>query len=64
MADVVFTKCLQREWSAETKEWRIWVPVSDHRRVVVISYKDLCAAFPGFKEFWTPEPDDPPGDQQ
>ena len=25
-----------------------------------LRYEDLCAAFPGFREIYTPEPDDPP----
>jgi len=25
-----------------------------------VRYEDLCAAFPGFREFYTPEPDEPP----
>ena len=26
---------------------------------VWVRYEDLCAAFPGFKELYTPEPDEP-----
>lgn len=32
--------------------------------MLMIPYETLCAAFPGFKEIYTPEPDEPQEDGQ
>lgn len=49
--------------------WWVFIPGKNREGRVYwpgqwVRYEDLCAAFPGFREFWTPEPDEPAGDQQ
>lgn len=50
---------VERKW----QEGAWWLKLSTPgvgRGYVWIRYTDLCAAFPSFKEIYTPEPDDPP----
>lgn len=51
-----------RLWDSDAKTWRLSIPSKDDKGVIGVRYDDLCEAFPGFKEIYTPEPDEPRGD--
>ena len=56
-------KHLMRFWDSDARTWRLSIPSKDDRGVVWVRYDDLCEAFPGFKEIYTPEPDEPRGEE-
>ena len=48
---------VERYWDSEQRAWLLGIMTPKGR--VWVRYDDLCAAFPGFKEIYTPEPDEP-----
>lgn len=48
---------VQRFWDSNQGDWLLGIKTPKGR--VWLRYKDLCKAFPGFKEIYTPEPDEP-----
>jgi len=52
-------KFLARFWDSDAQTWRIAIPSKDARAIIWVRYDDLCEAFPGFRELYTPEPDEP-----
>jgi hypothetical protein len=56
---------VRREWYDGS--WFLMIPTPKDPAAgggLWLRYEDLCAAFPGFKEIYTPEPDEPLEDGQ